>query len=216
MPKNIKFRGIPIRIENEVGSIRKGKDKNGKPWEVTMSNAYGEIIGSQGVDGDPVDVFLGPYKYAKWVYVIHQTKKDGSGFDEDKCMLGFANAMEAKAAYYKNFDEPEHFFGSISTISLQDFKQALIRTKKDPAMIHASKINTAIQLYASKDSPNPFKVGDPVIVDGIRGRGVIVGIKGRRVTVQFKSQTYLSRDFVYVHPMTQNDYKSQYSSLRTS
>src|SRR5258708_6157108 len=94
MNKIITFQGLKIRIENEVGSVRKGVDHNGKKWEITMTYPYGEIINSTGVDGDEVDCFVGDNKSAKFVYVVHQTKKDGNGFDEDKCFLGFDNAMD--------------------------------------------------------------------------------------------------------------------------
>lgn len=214
MAKNITFQGLRIHIENEVGTTRKGVDSNGKSWEVTMTNDYGEIIGSKGVDGDPVDVFLGPYKHAKFVYVISTIDTQSGGYDENKVMLGFSDAMEAKQAFDKNYNG-DHHYGDMSTMSVKEFKKKILETKRDPTLIRASKLETAIQLFASKNSPNPFKVGDPVIVDGKQGRGVVVGIEGRRVKIQFRNQMYLSRDFLYVHSMAQNDYKSKYSSLRS-
>ena len=100
-PKNIIRQGLTIKVENDVGTTRSGVDNNGKPWSVVMKYPYGEIVGSVGMDGDPVDVFVGPNKTAKWVYVMHQIKKDGTGFDEDKCMLGFNDVMDAKKRIHK-------------------------------------------------------------------------------------------------------------------
>jgi hypothetical protein len=147
--KTLIFHGMRIRIENEAGSVRKGIDEYGKPWETTMAYPYGEIINSMGVDGDPVDCFVGPNKSAKFVFGIHQTKKDGRGFDEQKFMLGFNDAMDAKQAYFKSYDIPEHFYTNIEAISIEVFKNKVHATKNNPQLIHASKMNTAIELYAS-------------------------------------------------------------------
>src|SRR5208282_6300892 len=109
------FQGFRIEVENEAGTTRSGKDKDGKPWSTVMTYDYGEILVSMGVDGDPVDVFIGGDKSAKFVYIIHQTTKDGRQFDEDKCFLGFDDAMDAKSAFYKNYDKPDAFYGDMST-----------------------------------------------------------------------------------------------------
>ena len=69
----VKFQGLSIKIENPNGSTRTGKDRvTGKPWETEMSCDYGEILNSKGMDGDPVDVFLGKYPGAKFAFVVHQ------------------------------------------------------------------------------------------------------------------------------------------------
>ena len=38
--------------------MRKGTDANGKQWESKMHNTYGYFRGTEGVDGDHIDVFL--------------------------------------------------------------------------------------------------------------------------------------------------------------
>lgn len=196
------FRGLKIRIENEAGSIRKGVDKaTGEKWEVEMKYSYGEIIGSMGVDGDPVDCFIGDNKSAKFVYVIHQLNKHNGTFDEDKCMLGFDDAMDAKAAYNKCFDKPDHFYGTLETIPLAVFKKKVMETKQNPQMIHASKLNTTLALYADGEKVGK---GTPVTVDGFHGRGVVIGREGNRVKIRFRNGLYISRDLMYVHPMSDN------------
>lgn len=210
--KTVNYKGLTINIENPAGSTRSGKDQNGKPWSTTMSHDYGEIVGSKGVDGDPVDVFIGPNKGAKFVYVVHQTKKDGTGFDEDKCFLGFNDAMDAKQAFYKNYDIPDHFYTDIETIPLDVFKAKVMQSKGNPSLIHASKMNTAIALYA--ESSGGPGIGTPVTVDGMHGRGVIVKINGRKITVKFRDGLYLTRDVGSVHALSDNYYKSSYSSVR--
>ena len=56
-----------------------------------MQNTYGYIRGTEGVDGDHIDVFLSD-DIDGWngrrVFVVDQYNEDGS-FDEHKVMLGF-------------------------------------------------------------------------------------------------------------------------------
>ena len=58
--RKIPWRGMTISVENEAGSVRSGTDPNGKPWRVKMRHTYGYLNRTEGVDGDHVDVYLGP------------------------------------------------------------------------------------------------------------------------------------------------------------
>ena len=117
-----------ITIENPAGSVRRGVDADGKEWSTTMANAYGEIRGTQSVDGDPIDVFLATDMDAwngRKVFVVDQTNTDGS-FDEHKVMLGFNSSEEAIKAYLANYDDSwakTHPGLRISEVSLDDFKK---------------------------------------------------------------------------------------------
>lgn len=99
---HVKIDGLDISIENPKGSIRSGKDANGKAWETKMNNTYGYIRGTTGVDGDKIDVFLSENPAEGDVYVVDQYNSDGS-FDEHKVMYGFTSADEAKGAYLSNY-----------------------------------------------------------------------------------------------------------------
>lgn len=57
---HVKIHGLDISIENPRGSIREGRDPDGKPWKVRMPVPYGYIRGSMGADNSQVDVFIGP------------------------------------------------------------------------------------------------------------------------------------------------------------
>jgi inorganic pyrophosphatase-like protein len=212
--KTIVFQGLPIRIENPAGSTRSGIDNNGKPWSVVMAYPYGEIIGSKGIDGDPVDVFLGNNKSAKFVYVVHQLTKTSGEFDEDKVFMGFNDVMDVKSAFFKNYDIPSHFWsGDVSVIPVKDFKKKVMQTKTQPQLIRASKMENAIQLYAQAPvQVNPFKIGDQVTVDGMHGRGIVYKVNGRRVTIQFRNRMYLSRDFIFVHSLNENTVSKMWRS----
>jgi superfamily II DNA or RNA helicase len=131
------FQGLDITIENRKGSIRRWRDRNGKEGETKMTHAYGYIRGTQGVDGDHVDCFLGPNPDATHAYVIHaMAVPDFKRYDEDKVMLGFESADDAKRAFLENYTDPR-FFGSMHTLTMEDFKKKALATKDKPAMIKA-------------------------------------------------------------------------------
>lgn len=58
--RKLSWRGLTISIENEAGSVRHGTDRDGKTWETRMRFPYGYFNRTEGVDGDQVDVFVGP------------------------------------------------------------------------------------------------------------------------------------------------------------
>lgn len=96
-----------ITVENPKGSMRRGTDANGNPWETTMQNTYGYIRGTEGVDGDHIDVFL-TNDIDGWngrrVYIVDQYNEDGT-FDEHKVMLGFNDEDDARNAYFANYSD---------------------------------------------------------------------------------------------------------------
>ena len=119
---HITLDGYDITIENPKGSARYGVDVNGKPWAVQMENDYGYIRGTEGVDGDHIDVFLSDDPTTGKVYVIDQVKEDGS-FDEHKVMYGFKSALAAKRAYLSNYSPGWQGLGTISEVSKEEFRK---------------------------------------------------------------------------------------------
>jgi len=108
----IDFKGIKIKIENPKGSIRWGLDGNGIKWINRMHCHYGYIQhGGNAVDGDKIDVFIGPKLNASRAFVVNQVK-DGM-FDEHKVLLGFDTIEEAEAAYMANYQKGWKGLGSI-------------------------------------------------------------------------------------------------------
>ncbi len=116
-----------ITIEQPEGSVRKGTDANGKQWESKMHNTYGYFRGTEGVDGDHIDVFLSNY-IDDWngrkVYVVDQYNPDGT-FDEHKVMLGFNDMDEAKSDYLANYEKGWEDGRRIvvSATNLEDFEK---------------------------------------------------------------------------------------------
>lgn len=132
-----KWRGLELAIENPVGSVRSGKKPDGTAWHTKMKHAYGEISGTNGVDGDPVDIFVGPDLDAPTVYVVHQRKVDDwDKYDEDKCMVGFPSEAAARDAFLANYDDPR-FLGPITALPVDQFIAKVRATRDKPAMIKA-------------------------------------------------------------------------------
>jgi len=104
---HVKVGAFDVTIENPKGSERSGTDANGKKWSVKMNNTYGYIRGTEGVDGDHIDVFLAEDmdKWdGKYVFVVDQYNPDGA-FDEHKVMLGFNSMEKARSAYLANYEK---------------------------------------------------------------------------------------------------------------
>ena len=116
-----------ITIENPKGSVRSGIDTEGNKWETTMQNTYGYIRGTEGVDGDHIDVFLSD-DINGWngrrVFVVDQYNEDGS-FDEHKVMLGFNETDDAEAAYFANYDSDwaNNHKTVVTAVNLEDFEK---------------------------------------------------------------------------------------------
>jgi hypothetical protein len=130
-----KLYGMDISIENKKGSYRSGVDKDGHKWRTYMNYDYGYIRGTVGVDKDHLDLYIGPDKNAEKVYVIHQNDPVTHKYDEDKCMLCFASAEDAKKAYMKQYDRPG-FYGSMTTMTIEQFKSFIFSHKGK--MVHKS------------------------------------------------------------------------------
>lgn len=119
---HIKINGFDVTIEQPAGSVRSGKDASGKEWSQVMNNTYGYIRGTESVDGDHIDVFLGPDMNSDMVYVVDQVNTDGS-FDEHKVMMGFSSLEDARSAYLSNYEEGWQGLGSITGVALDEFKK---------------------------------------------------------------------------------------------
>lgn len=139
----ISLGGLDISIENPAGSERKGTDKDGKAWSVTMKSHYGYIRRTRGSDGDHVDVFVKPGTETldadSPVFIIDQENADGT-FDEHKTMLGFETQDEAEKAYLQNYTKGWKI-GPVTATKLRGFKDWLNRGYTDePASIDVNEV----------------------------------------------------------------------------
>ena len=124
---HVQIGAFDISVEQPKGSVRRGKDADGKEWESKMNNTYGYFRGTEGVDGDHIDVFLSN-DIDGWngrkVFVVDQYNPDGT-FDEHKVMLGFNDADDAKSNYLANYEKGWENGRRIdvSTTNLEDFEK---------------------------------------------------------------------------------------------
>ncbi|ERJ80079.1 hypothetical protein J5A56_00690 [Prevotella melaninogenica] len=126
---HIKVDGFNVTIEQPKGSVRRGKDANGKEWKTEMHNTYGYIRGTESVDGDHIDIFLSDNPTEGNVFVIDQVNKDGS-FDEHKVMYGFSDMESARKAYLSNYEEGWQGLGNITEVSKEEFKKWIDSSKR--------------------------------------------------------------------------------------
>lgn len=132
----LNFRGLEIGVENAPGTWRTGKG-----WKTLMKNPYGEFLHGKagGTDGDKLDVFVGPNRQCKNVFIVHQNFVHGpkkGQYDEDKVMLGFDTPAQAKKAYLAHYDT-DKYFRSMTTMAFPLFKRALIGGQVDGEKVAA-------------------------------------------------------------------------------
>jgi predicted nucleotidyltransferase len=120
---HVKIDGMDVTIENPKGSIRKGRDADGKEWQSEMHNDYGYIRGTKAVDNDHIDIFLSDDPEHGNVYVIDQVDPKTGKFDESKVMYGFSSEQEARDAYLSNYEKGWKGLGKITEVTKEEFKK---------------------------------------------------------------------------------------------
>ena len=120
----VTFHGIPFVMENPEGSVRRGVDADGKPWEAKLPADYGYLARTKGADGDQVDAYIGPNTASQRVWVVDQIDPKTGKFDEHKVMLGMRSVTEARTMYHRAFSDgtgPQRI-GAITEMSMDQFK----------------------------------------------------------------------------------------------
>jgi RNA polymerase sigma factor (sigma-70 family) len=118
------WNGMQIVIENPRGSMRRGVSSNGEIWRREMTAHYGYISGTEGTDGDQVDVFIGKHPESELVFVVHQIDQSTGQFDELKVVLGETNMKKAKELYLSNYSKGWKC-GEIEPMTVAQFKELL-------------------------------------------------------------------------------------------
>lgn len=155
LSRRMDFNGLKISIETDKGESRHWKDPHsGESGSTKMKYPYGYIRRTEGLDGDHLDVYVGPNKRAPNVYVVHQMKApDFNTADEDKCMLGFLSADAAKKAYLAHYND-DRFFGSMTSMPFEAFKKKALATFGRPQKI-AGDLGRALGSLAIDDDVHP-------------------------------------------------------------
>ena len=126
------FQGLLIGIENPSGSTRSGQSRSGHKWSIKMNGlSYGFICGSEGSDGDSVDVYLrdNPDAAAEYAYVIRQNNPKTGAFDEEKVMCGWSSVVDAVKAYVGQFDR-RGFYGGCTAVKMSELHDKLSKMRK--------------------------------------------------------------------------------------
>lgn len=119
---HVNFKGLPIAIENRIGTVRKWKDSEGNEGETEMTAGYGYIKRTNGADEDEIDVYVGPDPMSNTVYIVHQQDPATGTYDETKCIVGVSSAVQARALYDAHYDRPD-FFSWMEEMTLDAFKR---------------------------------------------------------------------------------------------
>ena len=139
---HVKLDGHDITIENPVGFVRKGKDKNGKAWVQKLASDYGYIKGTAGYDKDHLDVFIKPgYKgEGETVFVVNQVDPSTGRFDEHKVVFGAADQAEAEAIYLSNYEKGWKGFKSVVPMAKDTFKEWARGEGPKKGELHAQEV----------------------------------------------------------------------------
>lgn len=130
-PDTLGVHGLTIRIENPRGSTRSKTPRSGGPtWQQTMHHHYGDIVGTKGADGDPIDVYVGPNLQASHIYVVNQHDKEGL-FNEHKALVGFDSEHHAREGYLAHYPPGWNGARSIATLTPESFKKWLAHDPKN-------------------------------------------------------------------------------------
>jgi N12 class adenine-specific DNA methylase len=160
---HVSIQGLDISIENPAGSVRSGKDQNGKPWSTAIHHHYGYIKGTVGKDKDHIDTFIGDKPEGDRVFVVDQIDPKSGTFDEHKVMIGFDSKNEATLGYLRNYDDTgQTRIGDVSEMTMDDFK----------AWLKSGKTKTPVgQLKRGDESQGK---GKPAVQPANEARGKIV------------------------------------------
>ena len=147
--EHISFQGIPIAIENKLGSVRTGRDARGRAWSCKLPADYGYIKRTTGADGDHVDCYVGPSQRSPLVVLVNQLRPDGK-FDEHKCLLGFESERDALDCYVKAFSDGKGAdrIGSVEVMSLDAFRKWLSSGKTKQPVRPGSIVDRALSMVS--------------------------------------------------------------------
>ena len=123
--RKVAWNGMTISIENDAGSYREGTDSDGTKWRTKMYYDYGYINRTMAIDGDQIDIFMGPDLKSEIVFVVNQIN-DAGNFDEHKIIARASTKDEAEKIYLKNYEKGWNKYSKqIQSMSIDEFKHWL-------------------------------------------------------------------------------------------
>lgn len=174
LDRRLKFRNLDISVETDKGAFRKWYDPHNKEHgETKMLYPYGYIRRSKGMDGDHVDCFVGPDEDATEVYIITTNKApEFKVADEQKCMLGFDSAEQAKKIFQAHYTKPG-FFRSLVALPYEEFETKVLATKDSEQKKIATVSDELLKLAFGKVAgPKYGEINKTVVPSQFAGKAV--------------------------------------------
>lgn len=115
--------GLDVAIETPRGTVRRGRDAEGRSWESVMPADYGYIRRAPSAEGatEWLDCFVGPVRDENCpVHVVDGYDPLGD-FDEHKVMLGFPSRSAALRAYHDAYGDGRRA-GDVTTMTIDELR----------------------------------------------------------------------------------------------
>ena len=158
--------GFRISIENPKGSYRSGTSPDGTKWRNMLACDYGDIRGTESVDGDPVDIYLSDHPEKGAVFVIDQIDPKTKKFDEHKVMYGFDSIEDAKKTYLACYQKGWGGLGWITPVTKAEFRKWIDSSTRKTKPFHeyasVKPIVDAIKVKAAEAAPGDDDAEHPI------------------------------------------------------
>lgn len=158
--------GFRVSIENPKGSYRSGTSPDGTKWRNMLACDYGDIRGTESVDGDPVDIYLSDHPEKGAVFVIDQIDPKTKKFDEHKVMYGFDSIEDAKKAYLACYQKGWGGLGWITPVTKAEFRKWIDSSTRKTKPFHeyasVKPIVDTIKVKAAEAAPGEDDEEHPI------------------------------------------------------
>ncbi|MBE6181270.1 MAG: hypothetical protein E7148_01045 [Rikenellaceae bacterium] len=176
-----------VTIEQPKGSVRSGVDANGNKWETTMQNTYGYIRGTEGVDGDHIDVFLSDDIdgwNGRMVFVVDQVNPSDGSFDEHKVMMGFNDLNDAETAYLNNYEDGWQGLGTITGVPVEEFEKWIDSSHRKTKPFAEYKSVKATEGQSTKSKYGKYQQFHDEFIEGLNAKKFIPNISQIRTNIR--------------------------------
>lgn len=173
--KRYTFAGLPIAVENPAGSERVWPGDGGVERKTVMRNDYGFVEGTEGTDGDEIDVYVGPSPTARFAYVVRQLQRPGyDKHDEDKVFVGFDSEEAARACFLAHRDDGDLAYGGMTSIPIGEFVRKIEARTGAGRIRHEGNPHELAAVIMERRGLFELAIGRSLAFDASRGADGIV------------------------------------------
>lgn len=170
--------GVVVDVENERGGTRSGTGADGKEWSVTMPDHYGEIRGTKGNDGEPMDIFVGDHLHAPYVYVVALQNESGA-HDEDKIFYGYRTRGEVDAVYAAAYPRRKDLKMAVRKLTQAEFLSIVHGDEDRQRRVDAGQqLAKSLRAVARQLNPEGVAEEESDLLDRLRGAPLAKGSAG--------------------------------------